>query len=215
MTITRFDFYFPGNHAVDAPMVLEGTPLFNKSEKGLYHIRHELLEELYIELGREETEKAQTLQERNNRLVELAESGDLGAKQQIEVWERVGLPVGRIAEPVGPKTVRWDSHWYRLGPCEMCGTEVLTTSHRRFWFGRVIPICSQHCADRRLELWNRHRLSQKENSPGEESCRHCGMGFIPEVHDTDFCSRRCRMAAQRIEIGETPSSGGTQHTPPE
>ncbi len=203
MTITRFDFYFPGNHGVDAPMTLEGTPLFNKSEKSFYQIRHELLEELYIELGREETEKARALRDRNNRLVELAESGDLGAKRQIDLWDRVGFPIRRDAEPVEPKTVRWDGYWYRLGPCEMCGVEVLTTSHRRYWFGRVIPICSQHCADRRLQLWNRHRLLQKEASPEEKICRHCGLGFVPEVNDTDYCSRRCRTAAQRIEIGET------------
>jgi hypothetical protein len=86
MTITRFDFYFPGNHAVDAPMTLDGAPLFTRSEKNFYQISHELLEELYIELGREE----------------------------------------------------------------------------------II-------------------------------CRYCGWGFIPEVEDTDYCSRKCKVAAHRAE----------------
>jgi hypothetical protein len=199
MTITRFDFYFPGNHAVDAPMTLDGAPLFTRSEKNFYQIRHELLEELYIELGREETEKARALQARNNRLIELAEAGDWDAKRQLDLWDRVGLPIRRDLEAVEPKTVQWNHYWYRLGPCEMCGVEVLTNSQRRSWFGRVIPICSQHCADRRLQLLNRQRLLQDESLREERICRHCGWGFIPEVEDTDYCSRRCKVAAHRAE----------------
>ena len=154
MPITRYDFYFPGNQEVDAPIALENLTLFTEEGKGLYRIRHALLTEVYAQLSEEETRKAQAWQDRCNKLMELADAGDKDAKRQIELWQVAGVRIERNPEPIPSRTVRWNDHWYPLGRCEVCGVQVLTTSLRRSQRGHTVPICSQHCADKRWHLRN-------------------------------------------------------------